>query len=187
MWFSSRCSSFLPQFRHAGWIDWRLNTIISSLVILLSSLNWQWLKCHPEWVKLLKSTINNTLATSPKNINPKLSSGTTSQYTKWPEQHVANVMAHSWVKPASGLGSAHAHGAVLLSMARTIPKSCVPFRICPFMWLRKEKTLTEKKSLVAGAVVQHVWLKRMGLILNAAGSVVGFIISTTLYNLSTTG
>lgn len=39
-------------------------------------------------------------------------------------------------------------------MAGISPTSCVPLPLRPFMWLQEEKALTEKKSFVAGAVMQ---------------------------------
>lgn len=40
----------------------------------------------------------------------------------------------------------------LLYMAGIIPTSCVPLPLEPFMWLQEEKSLSVKKSFVAGAV-----------------------------------
>lgn len=81
---------------------------------------------------------------------------------QWVEWHMTSIRCQllseaclqSWL--CRSTCSAPAVG--LLYMAGISPTSCVPLPHCPFMWLQEEKALTEKKSFVAGAVMQYVWL-----------------------------
>lgn len=76
---------------------------------------------------------------------------------EWAEQHMTSFRCQ-WFSEASLCTCTSSTPAVRLLYMAGLVLHHEFHSLCPFMWLQEEKTFTEQKSFVAGAVMQDVCL-----------------------------